>query len=44
MQQNGWGKTLRTNTTTITSKFLYECIFTKFECPLTIVTNQGVFY
>jgi hypothetical protein len=44
MQQNGWGKTLKTNTTTITTKKLYECIFTKFGCPLTIVTNQGVYF
>ncbi len=37
-------KALRTNTTTITTKFLYECILTKFGCPLTIITNQRVHF
>ncbi len=37
-------RTLRTNITTVTSKFLYECILTKFGCPLIIVTNQGVHF
>jgi hypothetical protein len=32
-------KTLRINIVAITTKFLYECILTKFRCPLTIVTN-----
>jgi hypothetical protein len=30
------------NTTTIATIFLYKCILTRFGCPLTIVTNQGV--
>jgi hypothetical protein len=30
---------LRINTIEVTIKFLYECIFTKFGCPLIIVTN-----
>ncbi len=37
-------KTLRTNTTIVTTKFLYEYILTKFKCPLTIITNQGVHF
>jgi hypothetical protein len=37
-------RVLRTNTTRITTKFLYECILTKFGCPLTIVTDQGVYF
>jgi len=37
-------RTLKTNTTTITTKFIYECILTKFECPLIIVTYQGVHF
>jgi hypothetical protein len=32
-------KALRTNTTIITTKFLYEYILAKFRCPLTIITN-----
>jgi hypothetical protein len=32
-------KALRTNIIIVTIKFLYECILTKFGCPLTIVTN-----
>ncbi len=31
-------RTLRINTTTVTTKFLYECILTRFGCPLTIIT------
>jgi hypothetical protein len=37
-------RVLRTNTTKITTKFLYECILTRFGCPLTIVTDQGVHF
>jgi hypothetical protein len=32
-------RALRTNTIVVTAKFLYECILTRFGCPLTIVTN-----
>jgi hypothetical protein len=35
---------LRTNITLIITKFLYECNFTRFGCPLTIVTDQGVHF
>jgi hypothetical protein len=37
-------KALKTNTTIITAKFLYEYILTTFGCPLTIVTDQGVHF
>ncbi len=37
-------RTLRTNTTVVTTKFLYECILTRFGCPLTIVVDQGVHF
>jgi len=32
-------KTLITNTTIVTTIFLYECILTKFGCPLTILID-----
>jgi hypothetical protein len=32
-----WVET-RTNITTITTKFIYECILTRFGCPLIIIT------
>jgi hypothetical protein len=35
-------RALRINTITVIAKKLYECILTRFGCPLTIVTNQGV--
>ncbi len=35
-------RALRTNTATVITKFLYECILTRIGCPLTIVTNKGV--
>jgi hypothetical protein len=37
-------KVLKTNTTIVTTKLLYECILTRFGCPLTIVTDQGVHF
>jgi len=36
--------TLRTNTTIITAKFLYEHILMKFGCSLTIMTDQGTHF
>jgi hypothetical protein len=36
-------KALRTNIIAVTTKFMYECILTMFECPLTIVIDQGVY-
>jgi hypothetical protein len=35
-------KALKTNTTIVIARFMYEYILTKFGCPLTIITNQGV--
>jgi hypothetical protein len=32
-------RALKIDTTAIIAKFLYECILTKFRCPLTIVTD-----
>ncbi len=32
-------KALIITTIVVTTKFLYECILTRFGCPLTIVTN-----
>jgi hypothetical protein len=37
-------KTLRINIATIKTKYLYECIFIRFGCPLTIVTYYGVHF
>jgi hypothetical protein len=37
-------KALRTNIIMTTVIFLYECILTKFGCPLTMVTYQGVHF
>ncbi len=35
-------RALWTDTVVVTTKFLYECILTIFECPLTLVMDQGV--
>ncbi len=35
---------LKTNTIVVIAKFLYECILTKFGCPLSIVIDQGVHF
>ncbi len=37
-------KTLRTNTTTFIAKFMYECILSRFGCPLIIVKDQGIHF
>jgi hypothetical protein len=37
-------RTLRTNTAVVTAISLYECILTRFGCPLTIVTDHGVHF
>jgi hypothetical protein len=35
-------RALKINTTTIIAKKLYECILTRFECPLIIVTTLAL--
>ncbi len=37
-------RALKTNFTTVKTKFIYECILTKFGCPLTTVIDQGVHF
>jgi hypothetical protein len=37
-------RALKINITTVIIKFLYECILTKFGCPLNVVTNQGIHF
>jgi hypothetical protein len=37
-------KTLKTNIVVVTVIFMYEYILTRFDCPLTIVTNQGMHF
>jgi hypothetical protein len=37
-------RALRTNIVGIIAKILYECILTRFGCPLTIVTDQRVHF
>ncbi len=34
-------QTLHTNIIIVITKFLYKNVFTRFGCPLTIMTNQG---
>jgi hypothetical protein len=33
-------RALKTNIVAVTTKFLYECILTRFGCPLIIVIDQ----
>jgi hypothetical protein len=37
-------RALRTNTTIVIAKKLYECILTRFGCPLITITNHGVHF
>jgi hypothetical protein len=37
-------KAFKTNIVVVIAKFLYEYILTKFGCPLTIITYQGVHF
>jgi hypothetical protein len=39
-----WVEAKATNIVIGTTKFLYEYILIRFGCPLTIVTNQGVYF
>ena len=34
-------KALRDNTTLSTAKFLYECIWCRYDCPIELVSDQG---
>jgi hypothetical protein len=42
--QMSGSQVLRINIETVRIKFLYECIFTGFGCPLIIVIYQGVHF
>ncbi len=35
---------MKTNVARVIAKTLYECILTKFGCPLIIVTDEGVHF
>jgi hypothetical protein len=37
-------RALKTNIVAVTTKFLYECILTRFGCPLIIVIDQRVHF
>jgi hypothetical protein len=37
-------KALKTNTIVVTVRFLYEYILTRFGCPFTIITDEGVHF
>jgi hypothetical protein len=37
-------RALKTNTTIVIAKFLYECILTRFGCLLIIIINQGAHF
>jgi len=37
-------KVLRMNIITISAKFLYENILTTFNCPFTLVSDQGIYF
>ncbi len=37
-------RALETNIIVIIARFIYECIFTRFGCPLTLVIDQKVHF
>jgi hypothetical protein len=37
-------RALKINIIAVTTKILYECILTRFECPLIIIIDQGVHF
>jgi hypothetical protein len=37
-------KAFKTNIAMVIARILYEYIMTKFGCPITIITNQGVHF
>jgi len=37
-------RALKINIVVVITKFMYECILTKFGCPLTIVIDQGIHF
>ncbi len=37
-------KAFKTDNATITTKFIYEYILTRFGCPLTLISNKGVHF
>jgi hypothetical protein len=37
-------RALKKNIVVVTTKFLYECILTRFGCPLIIVIDKGVHF
>jgi hypothetical protein len=40
----GKSKGIQNQYVVVTTRFMYEYILTKFGCPLTIVTDQGVHF
>jgi hypothetical protein len=43
-QVGGRNRTLKINIAAVITNFLYECILTRFGCPLIIVIDQGLHF